>query len=58
MGGSLYWRDFISLVQEVGFSTPHLISASHIEVHNCELKKKAGKAAYCRMEKYTLLTLT
>ncbi|XP_024258784.1 arsenite methyltransferase isoform X3 [Oncorhynchus tshawytscha] len=46
MGGSLYWRDFISLVQEVGFSTPHLISASHIEVHNCELKKKAGDISY------------
>ncbi|KAK6295884.1 hypothetical protein J4Q44_G00335970 [Coregonus suidteri] len=41
MGGSLYWRDLISLVQEVGFSTPHLVSASHIEVHNCELKKKS-----------------
>ncbi|CAB1347853.1 unnamed protein product [Coregonus sp. 'balchen'] len=44
MGGSLYWRDLISLVQEVGFSTPHLVSASHIEVFNCELKKKADVA--------------
>lgn len=46
MGGSLFWQDFISLVQEVGFSTPHLITASHIMVHNCELKKKAGGINY------------
>uniref|UniRef100_A0A4W5LKF0 Arsenite methyltransferase n=1 Tax=Hucho hucho TaxID=62062 RepID=A0A4W5LKF0_9TELE len=46
MGGSLYWRDLISVVQEVSFSTPHLVSASHIEVHNCELKKKAGDISY------------
>nr|ACO09936.1 Arsenite methyltransferase [Osmerus mordax] len=46
MGGSLFWQDFISLVQEVGFSTPYLVSASHIMVHNCELKKKAGDINY------------
>lgn len=42
MAGSLYWHDLISLVQEIGFSTPYLVAASHIEVHNCDLKKKAG----------------
>lgn len=43
MGGSLFWRDLISLAHSVGFSTPHLVSASHIVVFNSELKAKAGK---------------
>lgn len=46
MGGSLFWQDLIPLVQELGFSTPHLVSASHIVVHNCDLKKKAGDINY------------
>lgn len=46
MAGSLYWQDLISLVQEIGFSTPYLVAASHIEVHNCDLKKKAGGVKY------------
>lgn len=46
MAGSLYWQDLISLVQEIGFSTPYLVAASHIEVHNCELKKKAGNLCF------------
>ncbi|KAM4627154.1 arsenite methyltransferase [Polymixia lowei] len=46
MGGSQFWRDFISLAELVGFSTPHLVSASHIVVHNCELKAKAGDISY------------
>ncbi|KAG7221043.1 hypothetical protein INR49_017711 [Caranx melampygus] len=46
MGGSLFWKDLISLAHSVGFSTPHLVSASHIVVHNCELKAKAGDISY------------
>ncbi|XP_029922913.1 arsenite methyltransferase isoform X2 [Myripristis murdjan] len=46
MGGSLFWRDLISLAHSVGFSTPRLVSASHIVVHNCELKAKAGDISY------------
>ncbi|KAM3875241.1 arsenite methyltransferase [Diretmus argenteus] len=46
MGGSLFWRDLISLAQNVGFSTPHLVSASHIVIHNSELKAKAGDIRY------------
>lgn len=42
MGGSLFWQDLLSLACSVGFSTPHLVSSSHIMVHNCELKAKAG----------------
>lgn len=42
MGGSLFWKDLISLAHSVGFSTPRLVSASHIEVHNIQLKEKAG----------------
>ncbi|AWO99070.1 putative arsenite methyltransferase-like isoform 3 [Scophthalmus maximus] len=46
MGGSLFWRDLISLAHSVGFSTPHLVSASHIVVFNSELKAKAGDIGY------------
>ncbi|KAL2096451.1 hypothetical protein ACEWY4_008599 [Coilia grayii] len=46
MGGSLYWQDFISLAKEIGFSTPYLVAASQIVVHNCELLKKAGRVKY------------
>ncbi|XP_028276246.1 arsenite methyltransferase [Parambassis ranga] len=46
MGGSLFWQDLISLACSVGFSTPHLVSSSHITVHNCELKAKAGDIRY------------
>ncbi|XP_030009043.1 arsenite methyltransferase [Sphaeramia orbicularis] len=46
MGGSLFWQDLISLAQSVGFSTPHLVTATHIVVHNSELKEKAGDIRY------------
>lgn len=46
MGGSLFWRDLISLAHTVGFTTPLLVSASHIEVHNIQLKAKAGDIRY------------
>lgn len=46
MGGSLFWKDLISLAHSVGFSTPHLVSASQIVVYNCELKAKAGDISY------------
>lgn len=46
MAGSLYWQDFISLVKEIGFSTPYLVAASHIVVHNCQLLKKAGNFVF------------
>uniref|UniRef100_A0A8C6SGM5 Arsenite methyltransferase n=1 Tax=Neogobius melanostomus TaxID=47308 RepID=A0A8C6SGM5_9GOBI len=46
MAGSLYWQDFISLAVSVGFSTPHLVSASQIIVQNDELKAKAGDIQY------------
>ncbi|XP_019944121.2 arsenite methyltransferase [Paralichthys olivaceus] len=46
MGGSLFWQDLIALANSVGFSTPHLVSASHIVVHNNDLKAKAGDVSY------------
>ncbi|XP_074535997.1 arsenite methyltransferase [Halichoeres trimaculatus] len=46
MGGSLFWQDFISLAQSVGFSTPRLVSASRIVIYNSELKEKAGDISY------------
>ncbi|XP_053503404.1 arsenite methyltransferase [Ictalurus furcatus] len=46
MGGALYWHDFISIMKELGFSTPRLVAASRIEVHNPELRTKAGDIKY------------
>ncbi|XP_047247975.1 arsenite methyltransferase [Girardinichthys multiradiatus] len=46
MGGSLFWKDLVFLAHSVGFSTPLLVSASHIEVHNSQLKAKAGDIRY------------
>ncbi|XP_034723224.1 arsenite methyltransferase isoform X3 [Etheostoma cragini] len=46
MGGSLFWQDLISLAHGVGFSTPHLVSASQIEIYNSELKAKAGDVSF------------
>lgn len=46
MGGALYWHDFISIMKELGFSTPRLVAASRIEVHNPELRTKAGRAPW------------
>ncbi|KAM9359114.1 arsenite methyltransferase [Symphorus nematophorus] len=46
MGGSLFWQDLISLAHSVGFSTPHLVSASQIVIYNSELKAKAGDVSY------------
>ncbi|XP_038139939.1 arsenite methyltransferase [Cyprinodon tularosa] len=46
MSGCLFWKDLILLAQSVGFSTPLLVTASHIEVHNMELKAKAGDIRY------------
>ncbi|XP_076027480.1 arsenite methyltransferase [Genypterus blacodes] len=46
MGGSLFWKDLIPLAQSVGFTTPHLVSASHLVIYNNELKAKAGDISY------------
>ncbi|KAM4589287.1 arsenite methyltransferase [Fundulus diaphanus] len=46
MGGSLFWKDLVCLAHSVGFSTPLLVSASHIEVHNTQLRAKAGDIRY------------
>lgn len=46
MGGSLFWQDLISLAHSVGFSAPHLVSASHIVIYNSELKAKAGDVSF------------
>ncbi|KAL6471461.1 hypothetical protein MHYP_G00201110 [Metynnis hypsauchen] len=46
MAGALYWQDLISIVKELGFSTPRLVAASHIQVYSPELQKKAGDIKY------------
>ncbi|XP_053363015.1 arsenite methyltransferase [Clarias gariepinus] len=46
MGGALYWHDFISIMKELGFSTPRLVAASRIDAHSPELRVKAGDIKY------------
>ncbi|XP_017288845.3 arsenite methyltransferase isoform X2 [Kryptolebias marmoratus] len=46
MGGALFWEDLISLARSVGFSTPLLVSASLIEVHNKDLAARTGDIRY------------
>ncbi|XP_041066920.1 arsenite methyltransferase [Carcharodon carcharias] len=46
LAGALYWKDLISLVKELGFSTPYLVTASHIEIHKDELLLKTGVVKY------------
>ncbi|XP_048458916.1 arsenite methyltransferase isoform X2 [Rhincodon typus] len=46
LAGALYWKDLISLVKELGFSTPYLVSASHIEIQKAELLRKTGDVKY------------
>uniref|UniRef100_A0AAR2IJK2 Arsenite methyltransferase n=1 Tax=Pygocentrus nattereri TaxID=42514 RepID=A0AAR2IJK2_PYGNA len=46
MAGALYWQDLISVVKELGFSTPRLVAASRIQVYSPELQKKAGDIKY------------
>ncbi|XP_056329244.1 arsenite methyltransferase [Danio aesculapii] len=46
MAGALYWRDLITLMKDIGFSTPHLVAGSQIVVHNPELQKKIGDVKY------------
>uniref|UniRef100_A0A672RAJ9 Arsenite methyltransferase n=1 Tax=Sinocyclocheilus grahami TaxID=75366 RepID=A0A672RAJ9_SINGR len=46
MAGALYWRDLITLMNDIGFSTPHLVAGSHIVVHNPEIQRKTGDVKY------------
>lgn len=46
MAGTLYWRDLITLMKDIGFSTPQLVAGSHIVVHNPELQRKTGDVTY------------
>ncbi|XP_060928868.1 arsenite methyltransferase isoform X1 [Limanda limanda] len=46
MGGALFWQDLIALAHSIGFSTPHLVSASNIVIYNDDLKAKAGDISY------------
>ncbi|XP_072369212.1 arsenite methyltransferase [Scyliorhinus torazame] len=46
LAGALYWKDLIGLVKECGFSTPYLVTASHIKIHKDELLQKTGVVKY------------
>lgn len=43
MGGALWWQDLLQLAEEVGFSTPQLVTASVIAVNNKELEALLGE---------------
>ncbi|XP_067115349.1 arsenite methyltransferase [Osmerus mordax] len=42
LGGALWWQDLLQLAEEVGFSTPQLVTASVITVNNKELEALLG----------------
>ncbi|XP_033948180.1 arsenite methyltransferase [Pseudochaenichthys georgianus] len=42
IGGALWWKDLLQLAEEVGFSPPHLVTASVITVDNKELQDILG----------------
>ncbi|XP_067897378.1 arsenite methyltransferase-like [Heterodontus francisci] len=46
LAGTLYWKDLISLVMEVGFSKPYLVTAGNIAINKAELLKKTGNVKY------------
>ncbi|MGH0117183.1 UNVERIFIED_CONTAM: hypothetical protein FKN15_046104 [Acipenser sinensis] len=43
LGGALWWEDLVRLAQEVGFSPPRLVTASHIAIGNKELGSIVGE---------------
>ncbi|XP_078264931.1 arsenite methyltransferase [Rhinoraja longicauda] len=46
LAGALFWKDLIRLVKSVGFSTPYLVTASHINIQKPELLKQTGNVRY------------
>ncbi|XP_041123329.1 arsenite methyltransferase isoform X2 [Polyodon spathula] len=42
LGGALWWEDLVRLAQEVGFSPPRLVTASHVAIGNKELESIVG----------------
>ncbi|XP_070774343.1 arsenite methyltransferase [Enoplosus armatus] len=42
LGGALWWKDLLRLAEEVGFSTPRLVTANVITVDNKELQDILG----------------
>ncbi|KAJ8001864.1 hypothetical protein DPEC_G00173830 [Dallia pectoralis] len=42
LGGALWWEDLMQLAQEVGFSTPRLVTANIVTVDNKELETIIG----------------
>ncbi|NWX40376.1 AS3MT methyltransferase, partial [Steatornis caripensis] len=43
LAGALYWRDLYSIAEEVGFSSPCLVTASPITIGNKELEDIVGE---------------
>ncbi|KFP74351.1 Arsenite methyltransferase, partial [Acanthisitta chloris] len=46
LAGALYWRDLYSIAEEVGFSTPCLVTASPITIGNKELEGIVGDCRF------------
>ncbi|XP_056350480.1 arsenite methyltransferase isoform X2 [Oenanthe melanoleuca] len=46
LAGALYWRDLYSIAEEVGFSTPRLVTASPITIGNKELEAIVGDCRF------------
>lgn len=44
--GALWWKDLLTLAEEVGFSPPRLVTAKIITVNNKELQEVIGLAPF------------
>ena len=43
ISGALWWKDVFSLAEEIGFTTPRLVTASVVEIDKPELKAAVGR---------------
>ncbi|XP_078089176.1 arsenite methyltransferase [Mustelus asterias] len=46
LAGALYWKDLIGLLKQCGFSTPYLVTASHIEIKKDQVLQRTGSVKY------------
>lgn len=47
IAGALFWMDLFSLAEQIGFSTPRLVSVSPIPIERDDFKKVLGDAKFC-----------
>ena len=46
LAGALYWKSFVDLAKEIGFSGPYLVTSRNMSCGNEELAKVLGTYIY------------